>query len=69
MDGLDLIALKQSLTQLTEKERRDISAFIVRLGQDSQEWKEETSRRLDEMASGNMTSVSDLRKELGDASF
>ena len=67
MDGLDLIALKQSLTQLTEKERREISAFIVRLGQDSQEWKEETSRRLDEMASGNMTSVSDLRKELGDA--
>jgi len=55
------LTLKQSLTKLYESERREVSAFIVRLGQESLEWKEETARRLNEMGGGKKTSLSDLK--------
>lgn len=62
-----LLGLKQQLTKLSERERREISAFLIRLGRETPEWKKETARRLDEMAAGKQTSVEDLRKRLGRA--
>ena len=62
-DG-ELLTLKQSLTKLSESERREVSAFIVRLGQESLEWKEETAHRLNEMEAGNKTSLSDLKEQM-----
>ena len=61
MSEVELLTLKQQLTKLSEPERREVSAFIVRLGQETTEWKAETARRLDEMASGKKTSLSELR--------
>lgn len=60
-----LLGLKQQLVQLTEAERQDVSAFLIRLGQESVEWKEETARRLDRMVAGEQTSVAELREQLG----
>ncbi|MGJ3243677.1 MAG: hypothetical protein ACFE0O_12095 [Opitutales bacterium] len=65
MSEAELLSLKQQLTKLTESERREVSAFIVRLGQASKEWKEETARRLDEMKAGKRTSVSELKDQIG----
>ena len=67
MSGLDLLTLKQGITRLSEEERREVSAFIIRLGQESDEWKEETSRRLEAMANGEKTSIDELRQQLGHA--
>ncbi len=67
MSDAELLALKQHLTKLSEPERREVSAFIVRLGQESKEWKEETARRLDEMGTGKKTSLSDLRDQINRA--
>jgi len=67
MSGIELLSIKQTLTKLTEEERREVSAFIQRLGQESEDWKAETSRRLDEMAAGEKTNVADLRQQLGHA--
>lgn len=64
MSEVELLTLKQQLTKLSELERREVSAFIVRLGQESSEWKAETSRRLDEMASGKKTTISELRDRI-----
>jgi len=61
MSEVELLTLKQQLTKLSEPERREVSAFIVRLGQETTEWKAETSRRLDEMASGKKTTLSELK--------
>lgn len=65
MSDTELLTLKQQLTKLSELERREVSAFIVRLGQESKEWKEETAHRLDEMAAGKRTSLSDLKADHG----
>lgn len=64
MSEVELLTLKQQLTKLSELERREVSAFIVRLGQETSEWKAETSRRLDEMASGKKTTISELRDRI-----
>jgi hypothetical protein len=61
------IGLKQQLVQLTENERQEVSAFLFRLGRESDEWKKETARRLEKMAAGEETSVAELRERLGHA--
>ena len=65
MTAASLLGLKQQLASLSERERREVSAFLVRLGQESPAWKRETARRLKEMAAGRKTSVAELRDRLG----
>jgi hypothetical protein len=67
MTSTALLGLKQQLTMLSERERREVSAFLIRLGQQSPDWKKETARRLRTMAAGKKTSVSELRERLGHA--
>jgi hypothetical protein len=67
MTATAFLELKQRATKLTEKERRDLSAFLIRLGQERAGWKQETARRLDAMAAGKKVSVAELRKQLGHA--
>ncbi len=64
MNDSELLSLKQQLTKLSEPERREVFAFIVRLGQESKNWKEDTVRRLDEMKAGKRTSVSEFKGQL-----
>ncbi len=65
MSDSELLTLKQQLTKLSEHERREMPAFIVRLGQETEEWKEETARRLDELNAGKKTSIADLKDQIG----
>ena len=67
MTATALLGLKQQLTKLSEQERREVTAFLVRLGQEKSSWKKENSRRLDEMAAGKKTSTAELRARLGHA--
>lgn len=64
MSELELLSLKQELTKLSDLERREVSAFLIRLGLESHEWKEEASRRLDAMAAGKKLSLSDLKTQI-----
>ena len=65
MTATAILGLKQQLTTLSETERRQLSVFLIRLGQESGEWKKETARRLADMESGRQTSVTALRRRLG----
>lgn len=65
MTATAFLDLKQRAATLTEKERQDLSAYLIRLGHERSAWKKETARRLNEMAKGKRTSVADLRKQLG----
>ncbi len=67
MTATAFLDLKQRASKLSERERQDLSAYLIRLGQDRAVWKKETARRLNEMAKGKKTSVADLRKQLGHA--
>jgi len=67
MTATAFLDLKQRASKLSEKERQDLSAHLIRLGQERSGWKKETARRLNEMARGKKTSVAELRKQLGHA--
>lgn len=67
MTATAFLDLKQRAAKLTEQERRQLSAYLIRLGQDRPAWKRETARRLDEMAKGKKVSVVALRRQLGHA--
>lgn len=64
MTATALLDLKQQLAKLSERERREISAYLMRIKRETPAWRKETARRLDEMAAGKQTSVEDLRKRL-----
>jgi hypothetical protein len=65
MGATAFLELKQKLTRITEAQRRDLSAFLIRRGQERPVWKRETARRLAEMAGGRQVSVAELRGRLG----
>ena len=67
MTATAFLDLKQRASKLSERERQDLSAYLIRLGQERAGWKKETARRLSEMAKGKKTSVAALRKQLGHA--
>lgn len=67
MTATAFLDLKQRASKLTEKERRELSAFLIRLGQERTDWKQETARRLNAMAAGKKVSTTALRKQLGHA--
>ena len=67
MGSVDLGSRQDTITRLPENDRREVSAFIIRMGQETESWRVETARRLDQMASGNVVSVADLRRQLDDA--
>jgi hypothetical protein len=65
MTASAFLELKQRASKLSEEERRRLSAYLIKLGQQRSAWKRETSRRLDDMAKGNKVSVAGLRTQLG----
>ena len=67
MSAIAILDLKQRVVKLPEKERQNLSAFLIRIGQDRAGWKQETARRLNAMAAGKKVSVAELRKQLGHA--
>lgn len=60
MTASAFLELKQRASKLSEQERRRLSAYLIKLGQERPAWKRETSRRLDDMAKGNKISVAGL---------
>jgi len=52
MSDASMLQLKQQLSQISEKERQEISAYLLRLKQSSSSWKKEMSRRMAEMDAG-----------------
>ena len=67
MTAAAFLELKQRVAKLTETERRQLSAHLIRLGQERPAWKKEAARKLDEMAAGKKVSTTLLRQQLGHA--
>ena len=67
MTATALLSLKQQLTKLSERERREIAAFLIRLRHESPEWKRRTAKTIREMQAGKQTSLDDLKKRLRNA--
>lgn len=67
MTATHMLELKQRLGALSESERRQMSAYLLRLKRESPAWKKKVSRRMKEMDAGKKVRLSDLAKRLGHA--
>ena len=65
MSDLELLSLKQELSRLTGSERKEISAYLLRLEQETEEWKTKAAQTIDSMKSGKKVSLDELREQLG----
>ena len=52
MSATAMLQLKQQLSQITEKERQEIAAYLHRLKQESPAYQKEMTRRMSEMDKG-----------------
>ncbi len=52
MSATAMLQLKQHLSQLTERERQEVTAYLHRLKQESPAWQKEMTRRMSEMDAG-----------------
>jgi hypothetical protein len=59
--------LKQRLARLSERDRRAMSAYLLRLKHESKSGRQGISRVMKEMDSGKKTSLSQLSADLGHA--
>ena len=60
MEAAIELEIKQKLSQLSDPDRRSISAYLLRLRHSTDESKRERTRIMDEMDKGQKTRLSDL---------
>jgi hypothetical protein len=61
---MTLLQLKQEVSRLSLRERRELNAYMIRLRHERPEWKKLISRRMREMDSGRKVSVAELERRM-----
>jgi hypothetical protein len=62
---MTLLELKQQVSRLSARERRELNAYLIRLRHERPEWRRMISKRMRDMDQGQKVSVTQLRKQLG----
>ncbi|MFY9925815.1 MAG: hypothetical protein WCA95_01200 [Opitutaceae bacterium] len=62
--AMTMLELKQEVSRLSIRERRELNAFMIRLRHERPEWKRMISKRLRDMDAGKKVSVEDLKRRL-----
>jgi hypothetical protein len=63
---MSLTELKRSATELPETERRELAAFLLQIGRErSDSWREEMSRRMQEMDAGKKVTQTEFERRIG----
>ena len=61
---MTLLELKQEITRLSERERRELNAYMIRLRHERPEWKRMISKRMRDMDAGKKVTTEELRRRL-----
>ena len=61
---MTLLQLKQEISKLSLRERRELNAYMVRLRHERPEWKKMISRRMREMDSGKKVSLEEVERRM-----
>lgn len=61
---MTLLQLKQEISRLSLRERRELNAYMIRLRHERPEWKKQTAKTLNEMAAGKKVSVEELQRRI-----
>jgi len=61
---MTLLQLKQEISRLSLRERRELHAYMIRLRHERPEWKKTISKRMREMDSGKKVSLEELERRI-----
>jgi hypothetical protein len=61
---MTMLELKQQVSRLSARERRELNAYLIRLRHERPEWRRMISRRMRDMDQGKKISVAQLRQQL-----
>jgi hypothetical protein len=61
---MTLLQLKQEISRLSLRERRELNAYMIRLRHERPEWKKLVSRRMREMDAGKKVSLTELERRI-----
>jgi hypothetical protein len=59
---MTLLQLKQEISRLSLRERRELNAYMIRLRHERPEWKKTISRRMRDMDSGKKLSLEEVER-------
>jgi hypothetical protein len=62
--AMTLLQLKQEISRLSLRNRRELSAYMICLRHERQEWKKQTAKTLNDMAAGKSVSVEKLQRRI-----
>ncbi len=61
---MSLLELKQEISRLSLRERRELNAYMIRLRHERPEWRRMISKRMREMDAGKKVSLEELERRL-----
>ena len=61
---MTLLQLKQEISRLTLRERRELNAYMIRLRHERPEWKRMISKRMRDMDAGKKVALEDLERKI-----
>jgi hypothetical protein len=61
---MTLLELKQEVSRLSTRERRELNAYMIRLRHERPEWKRMISKRMREMDAGKKVPLGEVRRRL-----
>lgn len=61
---MTMLELKQQVSRLSARERRELNAYLIRLRHERPEWRRMVSKRMRDMDQGKKVSVTQLRRQL-----
>jgi hypothetical protein len=61
---MTMLELKQQVSRLSTRERRELNAYLIRLRHERPEWRRMITKRMRDMDQGRKVSVAQLRQQI-----
>jgi hypothetical protein len=61
---MSVLELKQKISRLSPRERKEIQIYLLRLKRDTPAWKRATAKRIRDMQAGKQVSIEELEARM-----
>jgi len=61
---MSVLEIKQGISRLSAKERREIQIYLLQLKRQTTAWKKSTAKRINDMQAGAFTEIADLEERV-----
>jgi hypothetical protein len=62
---MSILQVKQTLSRMSHRERREIQLYLLRLKRETPAWKRATAKTIRDMQAGKFVTIEELRDRIG----